>query len=268
MNPQKNQAEGGSALVQELQAEVSAESAPLLQFILRNAGVIATIVVIFVLALVGMGSWQWYTSSRDKDVREELTRTLLQPAGAERVAALKGLAERASTGTRVAVNMALGQNAAGNHDAATAAAAYGRVADADKGAMGMVAALEEASALLTAGKAEEAIGLLQKVRAALPPAIRAPQLIQALAEAAVVAGKPELAASAYLDLAGETQGINAAYFRNRAAALAPHLAEADAARRAKAAAPQKDAVAKDAVANDAVPADPAVTKDADAKEKK
>ena len=41
MNPQKNQGEETSPLFRDLQAEVSSESAPLLQFMLRHAGIIA-----------------------------------------------------------------------------------------------------------------------------------------------------------------------------------------------------------------------------------
>ena len=49
MNPQKNQGAPESPLLRDLQSEVSAESAPLLQFMLRHAGVIAGVVVLLLL---------------------------------------------------------------------------------------------------------------------------------------------------------------------------------------------------------------------------
>ena len=42
MNPQKNQGAEDSPLLRDLQAEVSSESAPMLQFMLRHAGTITT----------------------------------------------------------------------------------------------------------------------------------------------------------------------------------------------------------------------------------
>ena len=61
MNPQKNQGEETSPLFRDLQAEVSSESAPLLQFMLRHAGIIAGVVILFLLVLAGTGIWRWYS---------------------------------------------------------------------------------------------------------------------------------------------------------------------------------------------------------------
>lgn len=216
MNPQKNQGEANPSLLRDLQAEVSAESAPLLQFILRNAGVIAAVVVVFLLVLVGMGGWQWYSSSRSSRDHEELARILLQKQGAEQVRALERLAEDASDGARFAVNLALGKSAVESGEHAVAAAAYARAARMDRGALGQAAALEEAGALLAAGKAADALEMLQTLRSALPPEVRAPHLTQTLAEAALAAGRPEQAAELYLELANESQGLHAGYFRARA----------------------------------------------------
>ena len=52
MNPQKNQGADDAPLLRDLQLEVSQESAPLLQFMLRHAGLIAGVLVLFVLSFV------------------------------------------------------------------------------------------------------------------------------------------------------------------------------------------------------------------------
>ena len=79
MNPQKNQGEETSPLFRDLQAEVSSESAPLLQFMLRHAGIIAGVVILFLLVLAGTGIWRWYSGGKNEDARQELA-TLPTPA--------------------------------------------------------------------------------------------------------------------------------------------------------------------------------------------
>ena len=54
MNPVRPQNTPESpTLLNDLKAEVSAESAPLLQFIVRNSGLIVGVVVVLLVALVG-----------------------------------------------------------------------------------------------------------------------------------------------------------------------------------------------------------------------
>ena len=91
MNPQKNQGAEDSPLLRDLQAEVSSESAPMLQFMLRHAGTIASIVVLFVLVLAGTGIWRWYSTSKNDEARQSLARIVLQTSGPAQV---KELAER------------------------------------------------------------------------------------------------------------------------------------------------------------------------------
>ena len=95
MNPQKNQGAPESPLLRDLQSEVSAESAPLLQFMLRHAGVIAGVVVLLLLVLGGTGVWRWYHSSRGEASRDDLARVALLESGAQQVASLQSLAEKA-----------------------------------------------------------------------------------------------------------------------------------------------------------------------------
>jgi len=237
MNPQKNQGMEDSSLLRDLQAEVSSESAPMLQFMLRHAGTIASIVVLFVLVLAGTGIWRWYSSSRDDDARQALARVVIETHGADQVKALSAMAAKAPESVRFSVYLALGQSALRNGDAATAANAFAEAAKVGDGALAMTAGMNEAGALLKSGKYAEALALLQGLQSALPGEVVAPQLKQMTAEAAAVAGKPEQAARIYLALSREAQGLNSEYFRTRAAALAPKLVAEEEAQAAAPAAP-------------------------------
>ncbi|OXS29049.1 MAG: hypothetical protein BCS36_09770 [Desulfovibrio sp. MES5] len=229
MNPQKNQGTGDAPLLRDLQLEVSQESAPLLQFMLRHAGLIASVLVLFLLVLIGTGIYNWHGDSRASEARDALARTLIQNHGADQVKALSQLAEGAPSSTRFAAYMALAQSALENDDYATAAQAYGKAAKSTDGAFSLSASLGEAGALLKAGKSAEALTLLQGLQNTQPGAASAPQLRQMMAEAAIASGQNELAARTYLALARETDGVNSSYLRARAAELDPKLAAEEAA---------------------------------------
>lgn len=166
MNPQKNQGEETSPLFRDLQAEVSSESAPLLQFMLRHAGIIAGVVILFLLVLAGTGIWRWYSGGKNEDARQELARVSMTMQGQERLKALAALADKAPSDVRLSVLLAWAQSALESGDAAVAAEVYAKAAklDAD-GALGLAAALGEAGSLLKAGKNAEALTLLQGLEA-------------------------------------------------------------------------------------------------------
>ena len=222
MNPQKNQGEETSPLFRDLQAEVSSESAPLRQFMLRHAGIIAGVVILFLLVLAGTGIWRWYSGGKNEDARQELARVSMTMQGQERLKALAALADKAPSDVRLSVLLAWAQSALESGDAAVAAEVYAKAAklDAD-GALGLAAALGEAGSLLKAGKNAEALTLLQGLEARLPGENRSVQLRQMLAEAAARAGEKDLAAKTYQALAQEVNGLDGEYFRVRAEALVP-----------------------------------------------
>lgn len=222
MNPQKNQGEEASPLFRDLQAEVSSESAPLLQFMLRHAGLIAGVVILFLLVLAGTGIWRWYSGGKNEDARQELARISMTMQGQERLKALAALADKAPSDVRLSVLLAWARSALESGEAAAAAEVYAKAAklDAD-GALGLAAALGEAGSLLKAGKNAEALTLLQGLEARLPAENRSVQLRQMLAEAAARAGQKDLAAKTYQALAQEVNGLDGEYFRVRAEALVP-----------------------------------------------
>lgn len=227
MKPEKNQMDPSPALLQDLQAEVAAESAPLLQFILRNSAYITGVVVLLLVALGASALWNWHDTRQNEEARAELAQIVQSKQGEERTKALLALADKVPSASRLAVLMACGQSATEHKDYATAAEAFARVAkDDSEGALGQSASLSQAASLLNAGKAAEALTLLQGLEGRIGADQRPVQLRLMLAEAALAAGNKDLAAATYQALSQEGQGMDGGYYRSRAEALGAAAAPA------------------------------------------
>jgi hypothetical protein len=206
-------APGASGILEELQSEVSVEAAPLLQFIARNAPVVMLVLGLFVVAVVGIGAWQWYASKRDEEAQTHFSRLLLQQQGAARVSALESFAATAPDSIRLAAWMELALAALAEKDAAKASAAFARVAALDKDKpFGAIAALAEAQTLMQAGKAAEALAILEPLENTVPEFMRV-QLRGLIALNAWQAGKTDRAVKAYEDLLAGALGDDADYYR-------------------------------------------------------
>lgn len=228
MNLQKNQEDAASAMLRDLQGEVSEESAPLLQFIVRWAPAIAGIVLALLLALCTVAAWKWYRGRQDAASRAELEQALRSTSGSQRDEALGRLAEKAPASTRLGIYLALGQSASANGNPALAAQAYARAAELDDGALGAAAALNGAFSLMDQGDFAGALAILRQLEGQLPEAAQSPGFRQLLAEAALGAGQKQAALDVYRAL-GQGQGGDSEYFRARADALAAELGAEDAA---------------------------------------
>ena len=230
MNQQKNQASpmpqqlppqnAGSDILRDLQGEVSEESAPLLEFITRHGSLIATTVVLFLIVIGLSGLWNWYTAKQHKETLAELARIEMRTQGAERVKALREMAQKAPSDATLPAWLAVGQAALETSDFQGAAEAFATAAKSDaEGALGLAASLGQATSLLKADKAQEALTLLQALATQNSDLGQNPALRQLLAQAAVKAGNTDLAAKTYQALAKDTQGLDSAYFAARAEAL-------------------------------------------------
>ena len=230
MNQQKNQAspvpqqlppQGASSdILRDLQGEVSEESQPLLEFITRHGSLIATTVVLFLVVIGLSGLWNWYTAKQHKEALAELASVEMRLQGAERVTALRDLAQKAPSDAILPAWLAVGQAALAANDFPTAADAFATAAKRDaEGALGLAASLSQATSLLKAGKPQEALTLLQALAAQNSDVGQHPALRQLLAQVAVKAGNTDLAAKTYQALAMDTQGLDSAYFAARAEAL-------------------------------------------------
>ena len=206
-------APGTPGILGELQSEVSVEAAPLLQFIARHAVAVMVLLGLFVAVVVGAGVWQWYASTRDAEAQTNFARLLLQQQGTARVSALESFAATAPDSIRLAVLMELGLAALAEKDSAKASAAFARVAALDKDKpFGVVAALSESRTLMQAGKAAEALAILEPLENTVPEYMRV-QVRGLIALSALQAGNADRAVKAYEDLLAGALGDDADYYR-------------------------------------------------------
>lgn len=207
------------ALLNELQSEVSVEAAPLLQFIIRHAGLIVLLLVLFVVALAGTAGYNWYSARAAQNAQLDLARVVMSTQGADRVAALEKFVGSAPSSIRMAAWLALSEAAMAEQNFDMAAKAFGQVAAADPaGAVGLLAALNEGQALMRAGKAVQALTILEKLESLIPEAQR--QLVRiTVAEAALLAGNPQRAKTAFEALAAASGGTEAEFYLYRARSL-------------------------------------------------
>ena len=104
MNPVRPQNTPESpTLLNDLKAEVSAESAPLLQFIVRNSGLIVGVVVVLLVALVGTAVWRWHQGGLQAEAQTELARIGITMKGGDRLKALDDLAAKAPENMRYSI---------------------------------------------------------------------------------------------------------------------------------------------------------------------
>ena len=81
--------------------------------------------------------------------------------------------------------------------------------------LGVLGSVNEAASLFGAGKFDEGLKILEPIAAKLPKEASM-QVRAMLGEAAARAGRAELAASAFEEVAAQSEGLMADYYRTRA----------------------------------------------------
>lgn len=206
-------------ILNELQSEVSSEAAPLLQFILKHAGLIMATLGLFALLLAGTASYRWYTARNTTQAQNQLATLTMMPKGEEKLAALEAFATNAPEKVRLAAMLELANAALAVNNYDKAATAFALLQSSDPAQpLGNIAALNEAQILMKMGKVDAALNALEKLYAVVTPDNRS-LVASVLAEAAQAAGKNERAVTVYDELAASTSGPEAEFFRFRAQAL-------------------------------------------------
>ncbi len=202
-------------LLNELQSEISSEAAPLLDFMVKHAVLIMACLGLFVVILAGVGGYNWYSERNLLEAQAKLSNIVLSNEGEQRVAALENFLDTASSSLKGSTHLALAETLMELKSYDKAAENYGALAIIDDGSVGLLAALNQGQALLLAGKAQDAVPVLEPLvnRA---PAVQKVAVQQALAEAYLQAGDVEKAKQTFAAMAASTQGPESKFFSYRA----------------------------------------------------
>jgi len=199
-----------SGLVQELQAEVTTETAPLLMFILKNIRVLVGSILLLVFVIIGTGTWRWYTAQQTEEAQIELGRMLVRTEGAARVTALQDMLKDAPESVQIAILFELASSAIAVEQYDVAATSYGALVLRDpEGALGIMACINQIDVLLREDKALEALVLLDVLERKAPEMLQV-MVQETIANVAEQAGDFDRALLAYEkllqfeDLAGDT----------------------------------------------------------------
>ena len=214
------------SLMGEIQSEVAVEATPLLRFVLENSRVIVSVVVVLVLAIVGVGGWQWYQSRVEREAHLELGRILVSTQGEARIAALESFLPKTSGALKTGVELEIATSSLALENLPRAAQAYASIAAADpKGPMGLMAALNQADILQRMGKDAEALAVFDALEKSAPEMLR-PAVLEGQATAAEQAGKLDRALAAYEAIAAAVgESGEAGYVQAKIAELKARIAK-------------------------------------------
>ncbi|WP_428559093.1 MAG: tetratricopeptide repeat protein [Solidesulfovibrio sp. DCME] len=187
--------------------------APLVHWKKTLAGVLVVVAAAGGYALFGV-----YQKSQIQKAENELGAILTSKAGAERLAALEGLAKAAPAGARDGVLLEIAKTAQGLGDFAKAATAWQAISGTAPAGMKTVAGLGYATALSKSGQDAKAVEVLEALSISAPKTF-AMAVDQQLAAAAEAAGQWDKAIGAFERMKTSGSVQNTGYLDARIAAL-------------------------------------------------
>lgn len=213
------------SLMGEIQSEVAVEATPLLRFVVQNSHRLVAVVVVLLLAIAGIGGWQWHESRVEREAHLELGRILVSTQGASRITALETFLSTAPADMKPGVQLEIASAAMSLEQFDKAAGAYAAVAAADpKGSIGMLASINQADLLQRQGKYAEALGIFDTLEKSAPESLR-PVILEGQAMSAEMAGKFDRALAAYERIASNLGNAgNSGYFQAKIAELKARVA--------------------------------------------
>ena len=209
---------GTSTLMGELKSEVAGEAAPLLTFVLKHIKLIVGVILLAIALIIGYGVWQWHTGKTLREARMELGRILVGSNNAAKITALENFVTKAPESLRGGIMLEIAKAAMETGDLQKAANAYGQVFKADpQGAMGLIAALNQADLLLRLDNPQEALATLNAMQAPdhIKPVVQAQQALAL--EMAGLANEAIAKYEALLSVA--TQEQDSSFYRHKIASL-------------------------------------------------
>lgn len=149
-------------LLSTVEAEVSTESAPLLEFLVRHARAIGLLIVLFIVVVAGYGIYSWQSNSARRDAAQELGKLVIVQPSTEQLQKVLTLADSAPSGVRAAAYLEAAAMAQALSDKTAAADAWEKLADTG-GALGFSAQVNRAQQMQANGNAEGAARIYQSL---------------------------------------------------------------------------------------------------------
>ncbi|MEG1610973.1 MAG: tetratricopeptide repeat protein, partial [Bilophila sp.] len=211
-------------LLGEIQSEVALEATPLLRFVLQNSRIIVSCIVALVAFIVAFGAWHWFTARVEREAQIELGHILIGAEGEPRIAALEKFLPSAPGAIRLGVQLEIAVTSLSVNALDKAAAAYGNIhAEDPKGALGLMAAINQADVLLRAKKPQEALTVLDALEKTVPENLR-PSVHEAQAACAEQSGDFVRALAGYEAIVSSPGGDQMGYYKAKIAELKARLA--------------------------------------------
>ena len=150
-------------LLNTVGSEVSKESAPLLEFIVRHMRLIGLAIVVLVVILVGYGGYRWWEAHNHAEGLRDLGKIVVSGASPEQLQNVLAFAEQGPSSVRTVAYFEAARIAAELDDKVMGAEAWGKVAQAG-GSLGIIAQVNQAQLFQASGNAEGAARLYASIQ--------------------------------------------------------------------------------------------------------
>ena len=207
--------------LEQIKKAVPDTSQRLFDFLVANLKPIAIgccALLVAVAIYEGVGQWQ---ASKANKAADALGVILIEKTEAKaRVQALEDFLKDAPSSLKPTVQLELAAAAMIDKQFDKAAAAWTELEGSSSPDVKAIAGIGHAKSLLLAGKAQEALTLLEGLKAKAPEAYK-DAITRQIAVAAEQAGNAQTATAAYTELAGKAEGAGKPYFEFKANQLKP-----------------------------------------------
>ena len=150
-----------TTLLDQMSSEVTAETSPLLQFLVKYARMIVIVLVACFAAAGGYGVYTWQAGKKVAEAQENLARVLIIRDDTARLAKLKEFAPTAPETMRRGVTLSIAHAAMQAKDYASAFTAWDELARDPKDDLYTTAMIGKAESLSLQDKSAEALAILE-----------------------------------------------------------------------------------------------------------
>ncbi len=215
-------------LLNEMQAEVSAEASPLFTFVIRHMRLIVSALLLLVLLTIGYGLWHWQQMSALDEAHMDFGKIIVG-SQENKYTALETLLADAPAVMTPAILLEMATVAVQNKDFEKALTAYAKVyANDPEGALGTIAAFNQAELLRHVGKTEASLNVLEQLQHQVPENMKA-LVLETMAATALQGGDKQKALAFYeaiIELAktnGTEQNFTITFYKYQIAELKKQL---------------------------------------------